>query len=847
MMAASFLLFVGYVAITYAYPEDFDCPMRQLALEFAMDIQPYLAADQLQEIADALNGSPESVNKSCVTVPANWKKKYRTPPNWNDLNYDNRNTLFVDYINGNDNHNGSISYPLKLLETAVYRLRNRNYKNMRSITNKAQIILRSGTHYLPNTIYFTPDDSHLLITNYNNENVILSGGIPIQNCDWKLYKGTDYYSCDLSQNTNINTLSSIYGLRVNGMRAVRSRYPNNNPEIGFGSKLLAQSWDPSILPKTPQYEFNPDVPNRDTTVQGCFQKYLLGVGDKGSDGSPGICESFTPPAGYFCSNKVQGGGYGVSSSVNSLQKVTCVGGALPYAITTGFTYNVSTLPNAPYKDGSDAIIHVWRPGHWATWAFNISEYDAQSRHFKFDQGGFQGGRGDYRGDEFYVENIFEELDDFNEWFYNRSTKTLYYRNNVSANGQNMNNILFEATNLTVFMNFTGKGMNNPIQNIEMRGMTIKDASYSYMEMIYGLPSGGDWSLARIGTIFLDNGTRDFMIQKNIFTHLDSNTISINRYSRNITIYQNEISWNGDNVVSAWGYTTYPNNTNKSTPLPSEWGMGYDGTNGNQPRGINLIQNYVHEIGIWEKQSSMWFQAKSCSNVISNNIFFNGPRAGINFNDGFGGNSTIKKNLLFNTCRESGDHGNFNSWDRQVFVTKVRNGTPSTIKQFDYIYNNFMIADYEAGFAIDNDDGSCYYDTHSNFFVYGNAGMKNDFGGHDNFHYNNIYGYVGGQCFGINGQIKGHNDRFYNNTCILNKGIPTSYGSFDCGAQNDGNEWPKLGQNVIYQLSTNTSVTGLCSLNEKAFQQKYPGIDDGTTISGPPNNALILQQAKQLIF
>eukprot|EP01083_Nonionella_stella_P220702 789342_1 len=91
MMVASFLLFVGYVATTYAYPEDFDCPMRQLALEFAMDIQPYLAADQLQEIADALNGSPESVNKSCVTVPANWKKKYRTPPTWDDLKYDNRN------------------------------------------------------------------------------------------------------------------------------------------------------------------------------------------------------------------------------------------------------------------------------------------------------------------------------------------------------------------------------------------------------------------------------------------------------------------------------------------------------------------------------------------------------------------------------------------------------------------------------------------------------------------------------------------------------------------------------------------------------------------------------------
>jgi len=30
------------------------------------------------------------------------------------------------------------------------------------------------------------------------------------------------------------------------------------------------------------------------------------------------------------------------------------------------------------------------------------------------------------------------------------------------------------------------------------------------------------------------------------------------------------------------------------------------------------------------------------------------RAAINFNDGFGGGNIVKGNLIFNTCRESGD-------------------------------------------------------------------------------------------------------------------------------------------------------------------------------------------------
>ena len=62
-----------------------------------------------------------------------------------------------------------------------------------------------------------------------------------------------------------------------------------------------------------------------------------------------------------------------------------------------------------------------------------------------------------------------------------------------------------------------------------------------------------------------------------------------------------------------------------------------------------------------------FQAKSCETTFERNLLFNGPRAGINLNDGFGGGSNISQNLIFNFCRESGDHGPINSWNRQPYV------------------------------------------------------------------------------------------------------------------------------------------------------------------------------------
>jgi hypothetical protein len=34
-------------------------------------------------------------------------------------------------------------------------------------------------------------------------------------------------------------------------------------------------------------------------------------------------------------------------------------------------------------------------------------------------------------------------------------------------------------------------------------------------------------------------------------------------------------------------------------------------------------NFVHELGIWEKQSSFYFQAKSCQNLLMGNVWVSG--------------------------------------------------------------------------------------------------------------------------------------------------------------------------------------------------------------------------------
>lgn len=78
-------------------------------------------------------------------------------------------------------------------------------------------------------------------------------------------------------------------------------------------------------------------------------------------------------------------------------------------------------------------------------------------------------------------------------------------------------------------------------------------------------------------------------------------------------------------------------------------------------------------------------------------------------------------------------GPFNSWDRVPYITTVRTGKPSIIPAYREFHRNFVLANYASQEAIDTDDGSSYYHTHHNFFVYAANGLKSDFGGQYNEH------------------------------------------------------------------------------------------------------------------
>jgi len=385
--------------------------------------------------------------------------------------------------------------------------------------------------------------------------------------------------------------------------------------------------------------------------------------------------------------------------------------------------------------------------------------------------------------------------------------------------------------LQVLLNVTGTQL-DPVQNLTVQGLHFTASAHTYM-MPHAVPSAGDWTITRSAAVFLQ-GTELATISNCTFERLDGNALMVSGYNRNATIADSDFAYIGNSAIVAWGYT----NETSGIGHPA---AGIDGTDGNHPRYTSVLRNLAREVGLYEKQNSFYMQAKTAQSTIIGNVFFNGPRAGINYNDGFGGGDELAHNLVFSACRESGDHGPFNSWDRQPYLTVVATGTASLIMAWREIHHNFFIDNYSPAQNIDNDDGSYHYNTHHNFLVYAAAGLKSDYGGHTNYHHDNIYAYVD-TALSLTGDTfsESTEDRFFGNRLILTDTATSVVFNSPWGCIGSGK--PLLENNVYY--TANGHALQECGMDFQVWQDR--GNDLGSTVHVRPPHEMLLGWANELL-
>ena len=293
---------------------------------------------------------------------------------------------------------------------------------------------------------------------------------------------------------------------------------------------------------------------------------------------------------------------------------------------------------------------------------------------------------------------------------------------------------------------------------------------------YEMPSGGDWSIHRGGAVFAE-GVASLAVEACTFARVGGNAVFLSGAVRGARIAGNDFVLVGESAVATVGRLPTADGFNVARASGSTTECGAYG----YPEDTAVVGNAIRGVGVHGKQTSALFIALSCRTNFIGNVAYNGPRAGVNVNDGFCGGHTFERNLIFNWVRETQDHGPINTWDRAMYLMPQQPGDgvdsdqPTLIPGWIHIAGNLIMngpsgnRDLGNMFpAIDNDDGSAYYRMVRNVLVYG--GAKN-YLGHDKIWDGNLVAFpdrwVGDPCAQLWG---GAHNNFVSNRCVVGQGL-----------------------------------------------------------------------------
>jgi hypothetical protein len=518
---------------------------------------------------------------------------------------------------GNDGNAGTQAMPFASLNKALSEAKRKN--------GSVIVYLSEGTYYLEKPVVFNGKDfakekNHLTISNFNNQQVNISGAVALK-LKWEKYKD-GIWKAVLKQDLDFDQLF------VNGRLQQMARYPNLDSA----------------------------------------ERFLSGT------------------------------------AANAISKEKAAG----------------------WKEPGGGFVHALHRSEWGDFHYLITGKDASGQLVLV--GGWQNNRRMGMHDKYrFVENVFEELDTANEWFYDKKTRTLYY---YPPAGLDLANAKIATPQLKHLFEFRGTEK-YPVRNITLEGINLSHTLRTFMENKEPLLRS-DWTIYRGGAVLFD-GAENCSLNNCTLTNLGGNAVFFNNFNRYCNVSGCMISNIGASAICFVGDPNAVRSPsfeyNQFVPLDR-----IDRTPGpkskNYPANCLIVDNLIFNVGLTEKQSA-GIQLSMCQSItVSHNSIFDVPRAGINVSEGTWGGHIIEFNDVFNTVKESGDHGSFNSWgrdrywhpDRRVLDSIVQNNfklaTLDAVKPIT-IRNNRFRCDH--GWDIDLDDGSSNYIICNNLCL--NGGIK----------------------------------------------------------------------------------------------------------------------------
>ena len=383
---------------------------------------------------------------------------------------------------------------------------------------------------------------------------------------------------------------------------------------------------------------------------------------------------------------------------------------------------------ARWKDPAGGFIHALHGNEWGGMHYLITGKGPDNEVAY--EGGWQNNRPSGMHKEHrFVENIFEELDAPGEWFLDSKSSILYF---YPPAGVDPAKATIEAVRLKHLIEFGGTGQ-APVRFVSFKGLTFRHAARTFMET-KELLLRTDWAIYRGGALFL-NGTEDCAIEDCSIDQVGGNAVFVSNYNRRVTVRGCQIARAGGSGVAVIGDPDACYN-------PATWGKGNELANidrtpgpktSNYPADCLIDDCLIHDIGQVEKQTAGVTVDMAQGITIRHCSIYDMPRSGINLGDGCWGGHVVEFCDVFDTVKETGDHGSFNSWGRDRYWglgglnlndDKSWEANKSVVLldavKTTIIRNSRWRCDH--GWDIDLDDGSSNYHIYNNLCLHG--GLKN---------------------------------------------------------------------------------------------------------------------------
>ncbi|MBE6953718.1 MAG: peptide-binding protein [Ruminococcaceae bacterium] len=380
------------------------------------------------------------------------------------------------------------------------------------------------------------------------------------------------------------------------------------------------------------------------------------------------------------------------------------------------------LPNktAGWADPTGGYIHAMHKHDWGGYTYRIDGKNPDGTLAL--SGGWQNNRQMGMHKEYrYAENIREEMTEAGEWYFDEKNRKIFVR---PVEGDDLDEA--EVAVARGFFIF------EDCEDVTLENVTFERSVRTFMDTKEPLLRS-DWTIYRGGAV-LFRGCTDCAVDRCAFLDIGSNGVFVDGNNSNICVSRSHFHKIGASAVCFVGWPDSVRSplfeygeTQSVHDFDKEPGPKSD----NYPKNCTVEECLIEYVGAVEKQATGIQVSMSFGITMRNCTVCHTSRSGINISEGTFGGHRIEGCDVFDTVRETGDHGCFNSWgrDRYWHVPDLDDNDAGQYARLDILAPNVITRSRfrcDRGWDIDLDDGSTDYVVTENLCLNGGIKLREGF-------------------------------------------------------------------------------------------------------------------------